>query len=112
MRRGASIAVLLVLLGGILAPLVQSAVPSIPACCRVSGNHHCMGAPGLDGFRSQSASCPYRTSPALLSEIVALISVTRQTSVFTFEPAALPARVAVALVKNYDAVPQRGPPLG
>jgi hypothetical protein len=71
-----------------------------------------MGAPERNGFRSQSASCPYRTSPAVLSQIVALISMTVPASGDRSEPAALPTRALDALANSFDAVPQRGPPLG
>jgi hypothetical protein len=112
MRRGASIALLLVLLSILLAPMMQGAPVALPACCRVGGNHHCMGTPGNDGFRSQSESCPYRTSPAVTGGIVALLSVPTERSVFTVNSHAVgtPARTAVR--ESFDSVSQRGPPLG
>ena len=71
-----------------------------------------MGAPGLDGFRSQAASCPYRTSPAVLSELVALIGVNAPISVFRSESADLPAPVLLELGNKLGTASQRGPPLG
>jgi hypothetical protein len=72
-----------------------------------------MGAPRLGGgFRSQAATCPYRTSPAMLSEMVALVGVSAPASELMSESAILPAFALGAFGKNIDAASERGPPLG
>jgi len=110
MRRGASIAVLLVLLASVLAPLAQGSASSLPACCRVGGQHHCMGMGGSEGFRALPSKCPYRVVPAVTTGVAAIITVTTPAWLFVPEfrpeeqPSSLPISVAL------DDVHKRGPP--
>jgi hypothetical protein len=110
MHRGVSIAVLTILLAGMLSPLAQDGPLSAPVCCRVGGQHHCMGKAGLDGFRSLASQCPYRAYPAVTSARAAAIA--RASSV--------PQRQVVAVVSVQSAgvqkivtasdIRKRGPP--
>ena len=111
MRRGVSIAVLLLLLTITLAPLAQATGSSLPACCRADGKHHCAMMPGGDGFQSVPLNCPYRVAPAVTSGIAALVRVgfpvsVFATSSFTVAPS-LPEPIPVA----FGNVQKRGPPL-
>ena|SRR6516162_3305553 len=112
MRRGVSIAVLLVVLASALAPLAQANASSVPACCRVGGPHHCMGMPaGLDGFHSLPSKCPYRIAPAVTSPVATLIRVRLAISRFATETIPAPPQsidpFRIALVD----VQKRGPPI-
>src|SRR5262249_44736934 len=82
MRRGVSIAVLLLLLTITLAPLAQPTGSSLPACCRAAGKHHCAMMPAGDGFQSVPLACPYRVAPAVTSGIAALLRVGLPVSIF------------------------------
>jgi hypothetical protein len=111
MRRGASIAVLLVLLSGVLAPLAQGSASSVPACCRANGQHHCMGMPGMDGFRSLASKCPYHVAPAVTSSIAAVVSEALQVSVLTAESSSVSLPNPVAVSVAFGVVQKRGPPI-
>src|SRR3974390_747065 len=111
MRRGASIAVLLVLLTSVLAPLAQGSAASLPACCRIGGQHHCMGMGGAEGFRSLPSKCPYRVVPAVTTSVATLITVTTPASLFVPEvhPAEPPSSLPVSAARG--DVHKRGPPI-
>ena len=84
MRHGTSIFVLMVLIAGLLAPVVLSSPAAIPACCRVSGNHHCqvsLKSAGLAGLQSVPETCPYRDISAVTSELVALTAAGHRSAV-------------------------------
>ncbi len=110
MRRGASIAVLLVLLTSVLAPLAQGGVSSVPACCRAGGEHHCMGMPGMDGFHSLPSKCPYHVAPAVTTNIAALVTESPRASILAVKSSSvfLPNPVPVSVA--FGVVQKRGPP--
>ena len=110
MRRGASIAVLVLLLAGVLAPLAQLTSSSLPACCRTGGQHHCMGVAGLDGFRNQAQDCPYRAFPAVISGMVALLRVNQSQAYFLARSNTVILAKAASLRPSFDTVQKRGPP--
>ena len=110
MRRGASIAVLAVLLGGLLVPVVQGSA-ALPACCRVGGSHHCAGTNGLDGFHSEASECPYRATPAIVSGVVALVGTKVSTAMVAAKTPASSPRTSLLLSVVVGTAPQRGPPL-
>src|SRR5664279_922086 len=88
MRRGVSIATLLVILVSVLAPLAQAQSPTLPACCRAAGKHHCdgsMGTSGSVGFKASAEACPYRHLAAVTSEVVAMPATNHRISVFVLE---------------------------
>ena len=110
MRRGASIAVLLVLMSGILVPLAQVGVSSVPACCRAGGQHHCMGTQGMDGFQSVPSRCPHHVAPAVTSSVAALATESPRASILAAQSSSvfLPNPVAVSVA--FGVVQKRGPP--
>ncbi len=110
MRRGVSISVLAVFLVIVLAPLAQATPTWLPACCRTGGQHHCMGMPGADGFRSFPNQCPYVVAPAVSGAISAHVVKSLPTALFVAESraTALPAPLPVSLV--FDNAHKRGPP--
>jgi len=111
MRRGVSIIVLLVLLTAVLAPLAQASPAAVPACCRTGGQHHCMGMPGMDGFRSLPGKCPYHVAPAVTSGIAALVTVSLPVSLFASENEQPTPGSAEAAAVAFGNVHKRGPPI-
>jgi hypothetical protein len=109
MRRRVSITVLLVILTALLAPLTLAGVSSMPACCRVGGQHHCMATPGLDGFHSLP-SCPYRVAPAVTSATATLIRVRPVSQFETETKSALPPSIDRLRIAVGD-IQKRGPPI-
>ena len=111
MRRGVSIAVLMLLLTSAFAPFAQAWRSSVPACCRAGGKHHCMGMSGMDGFHSLPDKCPYHVNRAVTAQVAALMPTCqplsrRNTESKTLEPAsAEPAPV------GFGNVQKRGPPI-
>ena len=110
MRRGASIAVLAVLLAGVLAPLAQLTASTLPACCRTGGQHHCMGAAGLDGFHSQAQRCPFRTHPAVVGGVVALLNVDPSRSLLVAQSRLVTSMQVEPVRPSFDTLHKRGPP--
>ena len=110
MRRGASIAVLLVLLASVLAPLAQGSAASLPACCRIGGQHHCMGMGGSEGFRSLPSKCPYRVVPAVTTGVAALAKGPTPASLFVPERQAAEPALSVLIPVAFNDVHKRGPP--
>ena len=102
---------LLVMLAGVLAPMALAIPASVPACCRVGGQHHCMGMMGLAGFHSELGKCSYRVAPAVTSGIAALVSANLPVSIFAAESktAALVAPDPIPVA--FDIGQQRGPPM-
>ena len=111
MRRTVSIAVLMVLLTGVLVPLAQASSVWVPACCRVGGQHHCMGMAGTDGFRSLPDKCPYRAAPAVTSSIVALVNFNPPVSIFATETKTVALNSAEPVPVAFGNVQKRGPPI-
>lgn len=111
MRRGVSIAVLMVLLTGVLAPLAQASPTSVPACCRVGGQHDCMGMAGMDGFHSLPSKCPYRVAPAVTSSVAALVTFNLPVSIFATETKTVTPHSAEPVPVAFDNVHKRGPPI-
>jgi len=111
MRRGVSIAALMVLLTGLSAPTVQASSASVLACCRVGGQHHCMGMAGMDGFRSLPDKCPYRVAPAVTSSIVALVTFNPPVSIFATETKTVALNSAEPVPVAFGNVQKRGPPI-
>jgi len=111
MRRGVSIAVLMVLLTAVLAPLAQASSASVPACCRVGGQHHCMGMAGLDGFRSLPSKCPYRVAPAVTSRFAALVTFDLPVSIFATVTKIVAPHSAEPVPVAFGNVQKRGPPI-
>jgi NO-binding membrane sensor protein with MHYT domain len=111
MRRSISISVLLVILTIVLAPVAQASASSLPVCCRVGGQHHCMNTAGLAGFHSPATKCPYRVAPAVTSEVVALTTESLPVSIVHAESqvTALPAREPD--LPAFGNVQKRGPPI-
>src|SRR5664279_2617437 len=113
MRRGVSIATLLVILASVLAPLAQAQSPTLPACCRAGGKHHCDGSMGNSesvGFKSSAKSCPYRHLAAVTSEVVALTATSHRISTFVLErESAHPTFPSIDSHDRTDAH-KRGPP--
>ena len=112
MKRGASIAVLSVFLAGLLVPLIQLVAPTLPACCRANGAHHCseMAHTGADGFRSQGQICPFRTFPAVTGGVVALPKV---GATYSLPVAQTSLRISLLVDPDrlsFDTVQKRGPP--
>lgn len=111
MRRGVSIAVLMLLLTSAFAPLAQAWQSSVPACCRVGGKHHCMGMSGMDGFQSLPANCPYHVHRAVTTNVAAVMPlrqlVSRRSTVSKDIDPASPEPALVA----FGNVQKRGPPL-
>jgi len=63
MRRYTAITLLLLMLAAILAPAGAATVTTpMPACCRVTGAHHCSTVIGATGGEPQlqGQSCPHR----------------------------------------------------
>jgi hypothetical protein len=110
-RRGVSISVLLVLLSSVIVPLALADFTSTPLCCRVSGQHHCTGMSGGDGFQSLPGKCPYRVAPAVTSGIAALLPVTLVQSSFKSGQRGAELPEPVSLPVAFDNVQKRGPPL-
>ena len=110
MRRGASIAVLAVLLATVLAPLAQGSAATVPACCRVGGQHHCMGMQAADGFRSLPSKCPYNVAPAITSGVAALMTVGMPASLLVAESQAPEPPTSFAVSVAVGDVHKRGPP--
>jgi hypothetical protein len=111
MRRVASIAVLIVLLTSVLVPLAQGTASSVPACCRIGGQHHCSGMAGADGFHSQASACPYRVSPAVVPGAGALPQEAPQVAIAAVaqQSPAKPSGYVATTVE--DEAHKRGPPL-
>jgi len=105
-----SITVLAVLLSGWLLPLAQGSDASLPACCRAHGAHHCMGMTGMDGFHSAASKCPYRSEPAVISGIVALVGCRLGIAIVAAEPHSRIRRASHLTSAEVATVPQRGPP--
>jgi len=110
MRRGASIALLAVLLAGVLAPLAQATASSLPACCRVNGPHHCAGMAGLDGFHTQAQSCPFRSYPAIVGAMVAVLGPRLSQTLLSVRADAVVAALIGPTRPSFDTVQKRGPP--
>src|SRR5450755_5063309 len=88
MRRGVSIAVLMVILTSVLAPMAQARSSTLPACCRAGGTHHCDGSMGSSesvGFKAVPETCSYRHHAAVTSEAVALPATSHRISVLVLE---------------------------
>lgn len=111
MKRGVSFAVLMVLLIGVMAPLAQASVASVAACCRVGGQHHCMGMAGMDGFRSLPSKCPYRVALAVTSSNVALVTFNLPVSIYATQTKTVAPRSADPAPVAFDNVQKRGPPI-
>ena len=113
MRRGVSIATLLMILASVLAPLAQAQSSTLPACCRAGGKHHCDGSMGsLEsvGFKAVPETCSYRHHAAVTSEAVALPAANHRISVFVLERAAVqPSALSFYSYDRNDAH-KRGPP--
>jgi len=110
MRRGVSISVLAVLLASSLAPLAQATAASLPVCCRVGGQHHCMGMSGLDGFHAAAANCPYRATPAVKTATAAIVPVNLRVSIVTAHSQLPISSASPAILTSFNDVPKRGPP--
>lgn len=110
MRRATSIAVLMVLLTGVFAPLAQASPASVPACCRTGGQHHCMGMAGMDGFQSLPGKCPYRVAPAVTCGIAALVPISLPVSVCISDSRTVPLPSLVPVSVAFGIVQKRGPP--
>src|SRR5690348_15848359 len=114
MRRGVSIAVLLVLLTTTLAQLAQASASSLPVCCRVRGKHLCemsMGASALGGFQSAPQPCPFRIHAAVMPPLVALAASGHRTAaVVQIDEAAHPTELTHHANFSGDTH-KRGPPI-
>src|SRR5271169_4652181 len=91
MRRSVSIAVLVVLLTAMHAPLGRASASSFPACCRAGGKQRCkmsMGVSGPEGFQSSPETCPYRIHAAVTSELAALTAARHGTGVLVLSSGA------------------------
>lgn len=110
MRRGVSISVLLVVLSSVLVPLAQASPASLPACCRAGGQHHCMGMPGGDGFRSLPSKCPYHAAPAVTSSLTALVRESMPVSLSATEDKAVAPSSFEPVPVAIGNVQKRGPP--
>lgn len=113
MRRGVSVAMLMVLLTGVFVPVALASPASVPACCRVGAKHHCemsMGDSDLTGFKSAVQSCPYRIAAAVTSQLVALTTNRQALAAFVVQrEAAQSTRIALHASQSDDAH-KRGPP--
>jgi hypothetical protein len=59
-RLTARLLLLLFVVSGNFAPLVQAiSVPHPHACCLRTGSHHCQGSSSETGFRATGRTCPY-----------------------------------------------------
>ncbi len=113
MRRGVSIAVVMVILTSILAPIAQAHSVSLPACCRADGKHHCNGmmeTSGLTGFKSPLGACPYRQHAAVTTQVFALAATRHRICISVLGGDAIsPAFLALGSSDLGDAH-KRGPP--
>jgi len=113
MRRGASIFVLVLLSASLIAPMVLALPASVPACCRVGGNHHCemtLKSSGLPGLQSVPETCPYRDHSAVTPELAALTARGHRISVVVVRPESGHSTLVVpGDSQSYDAH-KRGPP--
>ncbi|HYV75149.1 MAG TPA: hypothetical protein VFB24_12895 [Candidatus Binatia bacterium] len=112
MRRGVSLTILVIILAALLAPLAQGATAAVPVCCRVGGQHHCMGTAGMDGFRSQAQSCPFRSYPVVKGGIVALLGPNLPQARLATQPQFLVAALLEPVRLSFDTAQKRGPPQG
>ena len=117
MRRTLAIAVLLVMVAGISAPVAWAAQVSgdTHACCRRGGAHHCTEKAASNGTRlqDQSATCPLQHSTKLVRDRSTSV-VTRPTTLHALAAAplkSLHASSAKALHDYQASVLTRGPPL-
>jgi hypothetical protein len=117
-RRVLAVALMATFAAPSLALLCAGKEPSLPACCRRDGKHHCMGrtsgmvASGTDvpAVRDFSSCCPYRLQRVTQSE-----SATPQVPI-TSSPQ-IPAEACVAALGSnfrysyrFNSNSQRGPP--
>lgn len=113
MRRGISIAVLLVILTSIFAPMAQALTVAVPACCRAGGKHHCsasMGNSGPAGFKSAQEICPYRHHAALTSEQLALTATSQQLGILVLSSETVQPTESNFYSNRRNDVHKRGPP--
>jgi len=103
MRRGVSLTILVIILAALLAPLAQGATASVPVCCRVGGQHHCMGT---------AQSCPFRSYPVVKGGIVALLGPNLPQARLATQPQFLMAALVEPVRLSFDTVQKRGPPQG
>ena len=111
MRRWVSIAVLMLLLSSAFAPLAQAWGASLPACCRVGGKHHCTEMAGMDGFQSLPGKCPHHVSPAVTTELAALLATGVPVANRSDQTKAVTPCSPEPAHVDFGNVQKRGPPL-
>jgi hypothetical protein len=121
MRRTAAAAMVVSFLVAVLLPLLAVAdVPSLPACCRRDGAHHCAmmakmahaGATTAPALRTVLKLCPFRSALAaggtqLKWYIPAALPLALSRKAQPLEERKARARIAAVEIRAH---PKRGPP--
>lgn len=103
----------MVILACAFAPFAQAQSSTVPACCRTGGRHHCNGSmetPGSSGFKSAPEKCPYRRTPAVTSEVVALTLSGHCIDIFVVDSENARPLVVVPYSSAHNDAHKRGPP--